>query len=147
MTHIADPRQDALQAWKDHTDRQVFEHQLIDRKTSWSLTTHGILFAAYGLTLGAKEPPDAHQFQSTVAWSGLAVAVVTLLGVGFVVLSKWRTFLLYEKHFGSMRSRPDLPGIKPLRWGAGPFNTLGSLLPDICVPIVFLIAWSVLING
>jgi hypothetical protein len=146
MTQDADPRQDALQAWKDHTDRQVFEHQLIDRKTSWSLTTHSILFAAYGLTLSAKEP-DAHQFQSTVAWSGLAVAVVTLLGVGFVVLSKWRSFLLYETHFERMKSRLNLPGVQPLRWGAGPLNTLGSLLPDMCLPIVFVIAWSALING
>lgn len=37
-------------AWLDHRDQQQFEHQLIDRKTTWLLSTQAILFAAYGVT-------------------------------------------------------------------------------------------------
>ena len=42
---------DELEAWRDYNDRQQFEHQLIDRKTVWLLTTQGLLFAAYGVVM------------------------------------------------------------------------------------------------
>ena len=142
-------RQDAVQAWKDHTDRQAFEHQLIDRKTSWALTTHGIMFAAYGVALQGGEEVT-QQFRSTVAWTGLSVAAITLVGVVFVVASKWRAFMLYKHYFEKIekvRNRPDLPGISPLKWGSGLFNTAGTLLPDFCLPLAFIVAWAVLVRG
>ena len=41
-------------SWDDYNRKQEFEHDLINRKTTWSLTTQGILFAAYGVTFSAK---------------------------------------------------------------------------------------------
>ena len=47
-----------------------FEHQLIDRKTTWALTTQGILFAAYGLTFSNGQlvkAEEAKYFREVVA--------------------------------------------------------------------------------
>ena len=38
--------------WQDQNHRQEFEHDLLNRKTTWGLTGQTILFAAYGVTLG-----------------------------------------------------------------------------------------------
>ena len=39
--------------WEDYRKGQEFEHTLIDRKTSWFLAAQGLVFAAYGLSLGS----------------------------------------------------------------------------------------------
>lgn len=51
------------QAWQDFRTHQEFEHLLIDRKTSWLLTTQGLLLATYAITLDTSfdidNPPPA----------------------------------------------------------------------------------------
>jgi hypothetical protein len=42
--------------WDDHNHSQEFEHNLINRKTTWSLTAQTLLFAAYGVVFGIKSP-------------------------------------------------------------------------------------------
>jgi hypothetical protein len=37
--------------WNDHNHHQELEHNLINRKATWSPTTQTLLFAAYGLVL------------------------------------------------------------------------------------------------
>jgi hypothetical protein len=40
-------------AYEDHRDALQFEHELINRKVTWLLTSQTLLFAALGLTLDA----------------------------------------------------------------------------------------------
>lgn len=61
----------------DHHARQEFEHQLIDRKTTWLLASQALLFAAYGVTYdasGADGTPPVEDFRRWIARSGLAIA-------------------------------------------------------------------------
>ena len=52
--------------WQDCNHRQEFEHDLINRKTTWSLTGQTILFAAYGVTLGSNLTNKSAEFRGVI---------------------------------------------------------------------------------
>jgi len=148
--------QELRDIWSDYNDRQKIEHELINRKTTWLLTGESILFAAYGVSLrldGGKSPSpdlvnDANRFQSGVAWAGLSIAAAILLGVAAIIVSKVVSWRHYEAFYGT--KSPDLPqplAGGPLTWGVHNWNTGLTLVPDVAVPIVFIVAWSYLLCG
>jgi len=57
VTQTDDRYQRSRDVWHDYNDRQEFEHDVINRKTTWGLTGQTILFAAYGVTLRS-DPSD-----------------------------------------------------------------------------------------
>ena len=84
--------------WKDQVSRQEFEHDLINRKTTWGLTCQSILFAAYGVTLTGDKTTigifaASNEFRRVVIFTGLLIAGVTLVAVLATINSKrksWR---------------------------------------------------------
>lgn len=134
-------------AWEIYNGRQEFEHDLINRKISWFLTTQSIMFAAYGLTI--KEAPDREEaeiFRCVVAWVGLLLGVITVFGVGAVINSKWRSFHAYRSFCKMEKIKPMEPhGASEAKWGLGTLNTLVSLAPDILTPVLFIAGWGYLI--
>jgi hypothetical protein len=133
--------------WGDYNRRQEFEHELINRKTTWLLTTQTIIFAAYGITLRGKSRPDgADEFREVVAWSGLLIALIMLFGVFFLMRSKWRSWKDYADVFSPFhRLKPPRPYDQGLQWGVSTKNTVLTLAPELCLPLVFIGAWSVLL--
>jgi hypothetical protein len=136
----------ARDAWADHERRQEFEHELIDRKTTWLLGTQAILFAAYGVALDATATADdLRDFQTVVSRTGLAIAAIMLVGVAAVINSKrlaWRKYRAYfEKPRGQGVPMPEPRDGRALQWGVRTWNTVVSLLPDIALPVVFILAW------
>jgi hypothetical protein len=138
----------ARDVWSDHERRQEFEHELIDRKTTWLLTTQAILFAAYGVTFdsGITVDQDPSDFRTAVSRAGLAIAVIVLIGVVALINSKRIAWRRYRSYFAS----PDHPNAVPLpkprdsrglQWGVWTPNTIVALLPDVMLPIVFIVAW------
>jgi len=103
----ADRYQESRDIWKGYNDNQKFEHDLINRKATWSLTTQGLLFAAYGVTLNVEFGDAAVSrnidtiiaFRRLVAFSGLIVALATLVGVAAVINSKWQSMLRYRDFY------------------------------------------------
>jgi len=88
MTQENDKYQESRDRWYDHNHRQEFEHDLINRKTTWGLTSQTILFAAYGVTLRSENLDKSkdlldisNDFRKVVVFAGLGVALVTFLGV------------------------------------------------------------------
>jgi hypothetical protein len=138
---------DSRNIWDDHNKKQEFEHDLINRKTTWSLTTQGILFAAYGLTFSARMSQGLSDFRSAVAVAGLVVAILTFISVAFLIISKWISYIRYRKYFD--RRRDCLPGPlkgKRLEWGSAGWEvTLFTLLPDLGMPAVLIAAWCLLL--
>ena len=65
--HANDRYKEARDVWEDSQHRQEFEHDLINRKTTWSLTGQTILFAAYGVTLRSDFADKANYFRNAVA--------------------------------------------------------------------------------
>ena len=129
--------------WEDYNARQEFEHELINRKTTWGLTTQAILFAAYGVTLDSRIWDEGISFREIVAWSGLAVAIAMFFGVIFVVRSKRLSWKEYANFYYAAKDHfPPQPLRKrPLQWGVDTGNTWLSLLPDILLPVIFATAW------
>ena len=138
--------QESREIWNDYNDQQKFEHELINRKTTWSLTAQGILFAAYGVTLSKQAPPEASEFRNAVAVSGLAVAALTLIGVVFLIRSKLDSYRDYKNHFADGRYLPGPYKWQTLKWGpAGKANTFATLIPDFGTPVLFIVTWSLLL--
>jgi hypothetical protein len=127
----ADPgyqlQRDAL---NDYKRTQEFLHRLIDRKTTWLLTTQGILFAAYGLTLRESSSMQqvADEFRNVAAITGILLAALSLLGVAFLMVSKVMSFVKYRRFFDDKRASPDLLVDRRLQWGVLTWNTPLTLL-------------------
>ena len=144
------PRQ-SREAWEDYNERQKFEHQLIDRKTNWMLTTQAILFTAYGVTFrGAIDADLANSFRTVVAWSGVAVAVISALGVLALLRSKRLSYVEYRNYFegcfgDSPQKLPEPLDRQTLQWGVDTRNTWFTLVPDVLLPTVFVIGWLYLL--
>jgi hypothetical protein len=138
------------QAWEDHQRRQEFEHQLIDRKTVWLLTSQSLLFAAYGLTFRDGSDADAaDQFRRIVQALGITLSAISWIGVLAVINSKRLSWKDYQRHFQAVR-----PAFVPasawverspdggLPWGVRTPNTRVALAPDTLLPLVFIAAWA-----
>jgi hypothetical protein len=162
MTYADNRYQESRDVWGDCNHRQEWEHDLINRKTTWWLTGQTILFAAYGVTLkSGTQKSDfvdkSGEFHRVVACSGFLVAVVTLIGVLAIINSKFLSWRKYRKYYPPSKKkrtvltfeRPHLPGPldeKPLRWGVNTFNTILTLLPDVLLPVIFAGAWLFLLK-
>lgn len=146
------PSDSDRKAWDDHHARQAFEHALIDRKTVWSLTAHGLLFAGYGVAAGSGDAGSAAvvNLLRVLPVLGIVVSLLTFLGVAAVVNSKRISWRDYREHFGYERP-PFVPsgaarsrGARPvpwLQWGVRTTNTMFTLAPDLLYPLVFTSAW------
>jgi hypothetical protein len=148
--HTNDRYKEARDVWEDSQHRQEFEHDLINRKTTWSLTGQTILFAAYGVTLRSDFPDKANYFRNAVALAGLAVAIVTFLGVLTIIISKFLSWQQYRKFYPdpaektvSAKSNDSSEKLflprplhrkKPLQWGVNTTNTIFTLAPEVLLP-------------
>jgi hypothetical protein len=141
-----DEYQQMRDVWHDHNSRQEFEHTLIDRKTTWLLTTQTILFAAYGVTFSSEGTPQGREvFRIVVGCSGAALAALGYYGVARLVKSKELSWQDYRAFFKTSLQLPGPLEGKELKWGVRTDNTRHSLYPDRLFPVVFIIAWSILV--
>ncbi len=142
-----DPYQELRDIWDDYNHRQEFEHELLDRKTTWLLTSQTILFAAYGVTFGASQRTHGlGDFRRVVAWAGLITSVVVFLGILALVRAKYLSWRAYRAYYEQPRT-PDPPkpiGSGNLQWGVHSWTTVLALTPDCVIPLVFARAWYVL---
>jgi hypothetical protein len=145
-----DKQKHALETWRDHERRQEFEHQLIDRKTTWLLTAQTILFAAYGVTFRVgSTAEEVREFRTVVSFVGIAIAAAVLIGVMALVNSKRFAWKDYQKYFEDPRAAFDearvplpKPLKAPLQWGVRTPNTVIALAPDLFLPIAIILAWA-----
>jgi hypothetical protein len=149
MTQTQNQYQESRDVWEDCNHRQELEHDLINRKTTWWLTGQTILFAAYGVTLGSNLVDKSIEFRKVVAYSGFAVAVVTLIGVLALITSKILAWRDYERFYSAFPKELPLP--RPMnershQWGVRTWNTPITLVPDVFLPLIFAVAWLFLLR-
>jgi hypothetical protein len=131
--------------WCDHNHRQEFEHELINRKTTWSLTAQTLLFTAYGVSFGI-DPDAGRKFRYVVAGAGVALAVLLFIGIRSLIYSKRRSWEEYCKFYNSFaENHLPRPIVRPLQWGVETRNTKVTLFPDQYMPVVFAIAWLIIL--
>jgi hypothetical protein len=136
-----DRYQESRDIWKDCNDRQVFEHDLINRKTTWSLTGQTILFAAYGVTLRSDIVDKGNFFRDVVAISGLLIAVFTIVSVRYIIRSKYLSFIQYKEFYCKNHLLPEPLNEKEHQWGVDTRNTKWTLGLEVSLPLIFALAW------
>jgi hypothetical protein len=103
-----------------------FEHELINRRVTWLLTSETILFAAYGVAL-EKEP----LFLKIVAIVGLAVSAAVFAGIVALLLAKIYTWLDFR----------DVSGNENEPFWVRTWITFVGFVLDLALPVVFAVAW------
>ena len=112
--------------------RLQFEHELINRRLTWLLTSQSLLFAAYAF---ASDPDSsaktslAKTFLSVTPIAGVAISVLIFIGVLCGAHAKWTVWKRFQaKH--------------PLEpFGVVTRLTYIALVGDGMLPVVFAGAW------
>ena len=115
-----------------YSHRMQFEHELINRRITWLLTSETILFAAYSFALENKESP----FLEIVASVGLWISLSVFLGVIAAILAKLTLWRYFRR----------VPGNEKEPFWVHTGITFIGFVPDLVLPIVFALAWIALIE-
>src|SRR5947207_736550 len=124
--------------FEDYIHGYEHEHELIDRKETWLLTSQTILFAALGLTLQA---PTGILIQ-VIAWVGLALCVAIFIGLIGNILAKWFLYSDYKNAGRSAdgakeKTRWGTRGTSEVEFGVRTHLTMLGILTDILIPAAF----------
>jgi hypothetical protein len=120
-----------MQVRDDSFEKLRFEHELINRRITWLLSSQTILFAAYGVALGTAQAGMAETFLKVTALSGIVIAGLIFIGVVAGILAK----------------RTVWKDSRKKQFGIRTWITYVALIPDILLPVVFAVAWlSILRN-
>jgi len=112
-----------------------FQHDLIDRKITWLLTSQTILFAALGLTIDA----PVLDLVRVIGWLGLAICIAVAIGLVGNIMAK---IFVYRDY------RERLTGVERVRFGVRGWTTCFGIATDVLIPAAFIGAWiSVLRNA
>ena len=126
----------AIPAYKEFWDRLKCEHELLNQRITWLLTSQTILFAAYGFTL-TKDNILAMNFQTVIAASGMTAAILMLIGILAGLHAKRAVWRDYQVDYNPRQ-----------KWGVRTGATWAGLVPDVFTPVVFISAWmAVLISS
>ena len=114
----------------EYSSRLKFEHELINRRVTWLLTSQSILFAAYGVAL---KPPRALFFLQVVALTGATTAIIILVGILTSYIAKYYTWQDF-RNSGNAN--------EPF-WVRTRLTYIGAI-PECAMPILLTFAWVIL---
>lgn len=115
-----------------YENRQGIEHELINRRLTWLLSSQSILFAALAFVLGKDADLKLKMiFFDIVSTLGLGISLLILLGVSMGMMAKYTSW--YDVNKGVQKT-----GI-PL--GVRTWITTIAIIPDVCMPVLFAWAW------
>lgn len=123
----------------EYYERLDFEHNLINRRLTWLLTSQTILFAAYGLALDSKDKSGdkVDLFLNVIAFSAPFISLFVLAGVIAAFLAKYHTW----QKFRSKPGNEDEP------FGVKTWITYLGFAPDVALPLAFTTAWAFLVGN
>ena len=114
----------------EYSERLKFEHELINRRVTWLLTSQTILFAAYGVALAN---PGHGLFLTTVALTGGLIAILVLFGVVAAFAAKYCTWTDFKNS-----------GNAAEQFWVRTWITYIGFIPEFALPLVFAVAWMTL---
>lgn len=117
----------------EYSQRLNFEHELINRRVTWLLTSQAILFAAYGVVLTEFEPSGL--FLKTIALVGSLIAILVWVGILAAFAAKictWRDFKKSGNPYEPFWVRTSITWV--------------GFIPEFALPLVFAGAWLFLFN-
>lgn len=108
------------------------EDGLVNYRLTWMLTTQGLLFAALALLTGTAIDTEMRATLIwLLPWIGIALSVIALVGVS---AANHQINYLKEKWEMIAYDKAPRPYGGPWAWRAG-------LVPSVCLPVVFIVAW------
>ncbi len=118
------------------------ETDLLGQRTAWVMASQAFLFSAYAIAVNAHADPTAPRggtrpqlLVNVIPWLSLLsllLLVVTIVG-GLIALVRLRSLFL-------SCAEPKIRALDP-----GPFARVAGLAAPLFVPMIFLIAWVVLL--
>lgn len=130
----------------NYQEKQSFEHDLINRRLTWLLTSQSILFAALALAFG-KNDAEYHMetFMFVLPLLGIVISAFTFWGVLMGVIAKHTNWKDELKAQQKPRVKVEQNGEKfeedPIDWGVRAWITRGAITTDLVIPLAFLGAW------
>lgn len=153
---------------KEYFEKLEFEHELINRRLTWLLTSQSILFAALAFVLGnefvregrvgAKTLANAFSrsdFFNILGCLGFTISLLIWIGVFMGIIAKCTTW--YDERMKHWYADVKRPWILPLLLkdacskrnrkneilplGVRTYITLIALVPDFFMPLAFAWAW------
>ena len=119
---------------KRYEHRGEFEHELLNRRVTWLLSSQTILFAAYGLSLADSADGEASElFREFIPQLGLFVCAAIWLGIVAAFLAKVRSWLDFRSSDTTFRDE---------QLGVRTWITVLGYVPDCSLPLIFMWAWS-----
>jgi hypothetical protein len=114
---------------QEYSARLKFEHELINRRVTWLLTSQSILFAAYGVALKA----SAVWFLKTVAFTGGFICALIFIGISAAFCAKYYTWQDFKNS-----GNPAEP------FWVRTVITYVAFIPEFALPLLFIRAWATL---
>ena len=114
----------------EYSHRMQFEHELINRRLGWLLTSESILFAAFGFAIGK----DLF-FLRVVACGGLAISLAIFLGI---LTSQDAKNKIWEDFKASGKNEDDQ------EFWVRTSITRRAFFPERALPLVFAAMWTAL---
>jgi uncharacterized membrane protein YidH (DUF202 family) len=118
-----------------YEQRLQFEHELINRRLTWLLTSQSILFAALAFVLEKERmDPLQKEFSKIISVLGISIALAILIGVIMGIAAKILTWQDSKK-----------AGAK--HFGVRTWITFTAFIPDVFMPIAFAVAWYCIVRA
>lgn len=127
---------DKLELKKNYKNRLSFEHELINRRLTWLLTSQSILFAALGLVYGSQDPVSLNTLKQAICLLGFLISTFIWIGVSMGISAKY----LVWKDFNKGKDKSD-----QVPWGVRTPITTTALVPDFFMPPTFATTWLYLL--
>ncbi len=125
---------DLMKSKEKYYRRLEFEHQLINNRITWLLTSQSLLFTAYALATKEEGKGDSF-FLKTMASVGPMIAFLVAITIIASYLAKYKARKTYQNESGDM--------LEPL--GVRTWVTNLGLVGEISLPVVFIIAWATIL--
>ena len=114
-----------------------FEHELINRRVTWLLTSQTILFAGYAVAL--KE--HSRWLLGIVACTGALIAILVWIGILAGFTAKVFTWLDFKRTTGTNDDKVNANA----QLGVRTWITCLAFIPEALMPLVFTVAWAILL--
>lgn len=116
-------------------ERGKFEHELLNRRVTWLLSSQTILFAAYGLSISEHDKGEI--FREVIPMVGIVLSTIVLIGIVAAFIAKivaWNDLRRHKEYENE-------------QLGIRTWITFLGYTPDFFIPFIFAIAWYYLLGA
>ncbi len=119
-----------MNAYEKYDKGQGSEHELINRRLTWQLTSQTLLFAALAIAYG-KEDLINKNLLCILSTVGILISILVWIAITASLLAKYLIWQDYKKESGDTKQS----------WGVRTWITIMAAFAEFCIPWIFIWAW------